>query len=117
MAEREDRYKKALSRDDLSQALVHFTKPDLSTGPGIPAFDVLRNIIASGRVLPSKVDSITRHDPVGAACFYEVPPQNWEASTAQASSRTPSAVMICVLARPSLPARALISACVAPWPG
>ena len=39
---------------------------------------VLRSIIASGRVLPSKSESITRYDPVGAACFYEVPPQNWD---------------------------------------
>ncbi len=78
MAEREDRYKKALSRDDLSQGLVHFTKPDLSIGLGTPAFDVLRNIIVSGRVWPSKIEPITRNDPAGAACFYEVPPQNWE---------------------------------------
>ncbi len=32
----------------------------------------------SGRVWPSKVESITRNDPAGAACFYEVPPQNWD---------------------------------------
>jgi hypothetical protein len=74
MAERDDRYEKALSRTDLTQWLVHFTKPGLSG----PAFDVLKEILKSGRVLPSKAEHITRNDPAGAACFYEVPPQNWK---------------------------------------
>ena len=94
MVEIEDRYKKALSRDDLSQWLVHFTKPDSKIGLGTP-FDVLRNIIASGKVWPSKVESIIRHDPSGAACFYEVPPQNWiELIATNPNSRQPYGIIV-----------------------
>ena len=72
-----DPYPRALSRDDLSQWLVHLAKATVVDGKLLLPFDVMRTILRTGRVLASTVESIARYDPVGAACLYEVPPQNW----------------------------------------
>lgn len=73
-----DNYIKALSRDDLSQWLVHFCKCSFIDGNYYTPFDALRNIMRIGKVFASKVECITRFDSEGAACFYDVPPQNYK---------------------------------------
>jgi len=72
-----DRYNKAVSRDDLSQWLVHLCKPTFLNGSVYQPFDVLRNIIFEAKIRASFVKSIVQYEPLGASCFYDVPPQNW----------------------------------------
>jgi hypothetical protein len=67
-----DKYLRALSRDDLTQWLIHFTKKKNNQ-----PFDALRNILKIGEVSASTAEYITCYYPAGAACFSEVPPQNW----------------------------------------
>lgn len=73
-----NKYARALSRDDLSQWLTHLTKPVWQNGPVASEFEVLREIMRTYQVLPSMSEAITRYDSQGAACFYEVPLQNYE---------------------------------------
>ncbi len=70
-------YRRANSRADLSLALIHLTRDAWWTG-GPTAFDVLHNIVATRTVNASMQEHITRYDPLGAACFYDVPYQNWD---------------------------------------
>ena len=70
-----DRLQRALSRSDLSQFLIHLTKDHFTYGN---SFDVLRSILSMRKVEASKVEYLVRYDQVGAACFYDVPPQNWQ---------------------------------------
>lgn len=71
------KYLTALNRDDISQWLVHFTKSGRINGKWYAADVVLRSIINSQRVEPSLVEAITKYYAHGAACFYDVPLQNW----------------------------------------
>jgi hypothetical protein len=68
------KYVLALQRNDLSQWLVHFCKPTNWEGRTLSPFEALKNIIKTGRI---KASSKYIYDPKGAACFYDVPPQNW----------------------------------------
>lgn len=89
------RYQTALSRDDISKWLVHFTKPGLIDGSFFEAGVVLRFIINSQRIKASTAESITRYYLNGAACFYDVPPQNWiELIKTNPSGRQPYGVIV-----------------------
>ena len=59
------RYQLALSRSDLSQWLVHFSRSSVQ----------LENIITEGFIHPSKMNHI--YSDKGAACFYDSPPSAW----------------------------------------
>ncbi|WP_377190736.1 hypothetical protein [Ruegeria meonggei] len=90
-----ERYQTALNRDDISQWLVHFTKQGWSGSQLEPADVVLRRIINSRSVQASKADAITRYHPSGAACFYDVPPQNWtELIQTNPSGRQPYGIIV-----------------------
>lgn len=67
-------YKRANDRADLSSALIHLTR-DVFGGPAAP--QVLEMIVTQGTVNASLQEQITRYDQQGAACFYDVPYQNW----------------------------------------
>lgn len=74
-----DKYTKALSRNDLSQWLVHFCKPTLlTTGITLNPFEALKNILKSHKLFSSKRESITRYAPEGATCFYDIPPMLYQ---------------------------------------
>ena len=73
-----NRYIKALSRDDLSQWLVHLCKTTFLNNIVLEPFDAMRSILRSNKVLASKIESISKYDPIGATCFYDAPPQNWK---------------------------------------
>jgi hypothetical protein len=66
-------YYEAVSRADLSQWVVHLTKP-----VGVQtAFDVLVSILREGQIRPA-FKFIACYCPTGAACFYDVPPVLWD---------------------------------------
>lgn len=67
-------YVRALSREDLSQWLVHFTGGTYLGTNWLSPFDVVRNIIREGRVHASTKSEITKYHAPGAACFYDIPP-------------------------------------------
>lgn len=67
-----DKYATALSRNDLTQWLIHLTK-----GQNNQPFEALREILRIRKVLASTTGDITRYYQYGAACFSEVPPQFW----------------------------------------
>lgn len=69
-----NKYLKALSRSDMSDWLVHFIK---EKGAQHQPLEVLFEILTSGKILASKAPFVTKYSQMGAACFYEVPPQNW----------------------------------------
>jgi hypothetical protein len=71
-------YIRAISRDDLSPYLLH-----LSWGTGVDAGSltppqVLRSIIREWKVRSSLRPDIVNNDVRGAACFYDVPLQQWQ---------------------------------------
>jgi hypothetical protein len=72
-------YQKASSRSDLSQVLVHFTKEKIidPLTPNMQPLDVLHKILIEGKVVASTENYIKLYEPKGAACFYDVPYQNW----------------------------------------
>jgi hypothetical protein len=69
-------YLKALSRDDLSQWLLHLCKPPSSVPIGQPIW-VLQKILNDGIIAASKSEHILKFDPAGVVSFYDVPPQIW----------------------------------------
>jgi len=72
------RYELALSRSDLSQWLVHFSRSSVSLENNtLNAEQVLHNIIREGFIRPSLNNHITRYCNDGAACFYDSPPRAW----------------------------------------
>lgn len=72
------KYNLALSRSDLSQWLVHFSRPWVyENNVPLNAEQVLHSIIREGFIRPSKNDYITRYCSEGAACFYDSPPSVW----------------------------------------
>jgi len=70
-------YIKALSRDDLSQWLVHFCKSLTFNGQQLNPFESLKSILNCNRIFASKMEAIIKYEPNGASCFYDIPPQNW----------------------------------------
>ena len=72
-----DSYTKSLDRGDLKNWVVHFTKPTVIENVTCEPFDVLRNILLTRKVNASLVEQITRYEPDGAACFYDVPPRQF----------------------------------------
>lgn len=67
-------YLRALSRDDISQWLVHFTGwVNQGIGP-VPPLEVVKSILRTGAVRASTRKEITKYSSGGAACFYDVPP-------------------------------------------
>ena len=68
-----EKYNQALSRDDISNWLVHLTK-DTSE---LKAFGVLKKILSDGFVAPSTKKSITRFCVQGCTCLYDIAPSFW----------------------------------------
>lgn len=73
-----DKYTKALSRDDLSNWIVHFIKPNNTEGKYYEPFEALVNIIDKGFLWASKHEAITKYQSEGAVCFYDVPYKLWK---------------------------------------
>jgi len=73
------RHKKALLRPDLSPVLVHFTQdPKLENENNIQPFDVLLEILKTGKLLASEAPQVKFYNQEGASCFYDVPFQIWD---------------------------------------
>lgn len=67
-------YVRALSRDDLSQWLVHLTTGLTPERAPIGPLEVVRQILSSGVLRASKRAEVLRVAPSGATSFYDVPP-------------------------------------------
>lgn len=67
-------YARALSREDVSQWLVHFSTGCAPDGTWLSPFQVVRSIVSMGSVLASRRTEVLKFVPQGATCFYDVPP-------------------------------------------
>ena len=59
-------------RDDLASYLIHLTKGENNES----AYITLLNIIREGRIKASTQEYITKYDPKGVSCFYDIPLNN-----------------------------------------
>jgi hypothetical protein len=74
----DNRYLKALTRDDLSQMLIHLSCGGSVNRMWVEPKAAMMNILREGRIRASERDEIRKYDPAGAACLYDVPWQNWQ---------------------------------------
>jgi hypothetical protein len=72
------KYLKALSREDLSQWLIHLSHGGVANGMSLAPKAAMMNILCEGRIRASQREEIRKYDPVGAACLYDVPPSTWQ---------------------------------------
>ena len=67
-------YEAATKRPDLSDFVLHLTRPQ----PGLTAWDALAGILREWWIRPSMRDWVTKYEPAGASCFYDVPVTHWD---------------------------------------
>ena len=78
MVSMQSSYLKALSREDLSQWLIHLSRGGfLENGMWLEPKAAMMNILHEGRIRASQREEIRKYDPRGAACLYDVPPSTW----------------------------------------
>ena len=90
-------YRRALTRSDLSQWLVHFVRPQNFTPPATfeYASDILRNIFTQWQIRGSRQEFVTRFCSDGAVCFYDAPPAVWPEIAQTNPNGRPSVGVIC----------------------
>ena len=71
------KYLKALSREDLSQWLIHLSHGSWENGMWSDPKAAMMNIVREGRIRASQREEIRKYEPIGAACLYDVPPPAW----------------------------------------
>ncbi|HZI10501.1 MAG TPA: hypothetical protein VE153_08885 [Myxococcus sp.] len=73
----DDKYLKALTRDDLSQVLIHLSCGGWVNGMWVEPKAAMMNILREGRIRASERKEIRQYDTAGAACLYDVPLSLW----------------------------------------
>lgn len=70
------RYQRALQRGDLSQVVVHLSCGGVTASDGsrLTAHQVLYSILSEFRIRASARECVTKFEPAGATCFYDIPP-------------------------------------------